>query len=135
MWDLPRWLDLVVAVATTDGLRAVEALWRYVLTVAPTPPPPEVRARLTERLPPEAERLIMGYGERLLQQGRDEGRAEGRAEGLLQGKVGVLLKLLQLRFGPIDDEVARRVEGGTEDELERWTERVVTEASLDAVLG
>ena len=47
----------------------------------------------------------------------------------------MLLKLLQLRFGPIDDEVARRVEGGTEDELERWTERVVTEASLDAVLG
>ncbi|MEZ4238744.1 MAG: Rpn family recombination-promoting nuclease/putative transposase [Myxococcota bacterium] len=32
---VPRWLDLVVAVASSDGLRAVEALWRYVVTVAP----------------------------------------------------------------------------------------------------
>ncbi len=94
VWDLDRFLEVLVAVATQDGLRAVEALWRYVLTVAPSPPPPAVRAYLTERLPPDIERLVMGYGEQLMAEARQKGREEGREEGKLAGKIQMFQELL-----------------------------------------
>jgi hypothetical protein len=134
-----RWLLLLLQVAVVDGLHALEAVWRYVMTVAPAPPPEEVRGFLVARLPPEGQRLIMGYGEQLIEQGRQEGRQEGREEGrqegLLLGEARVLLKQMRLKFGVVPGEVVARVERATEAELEAWTARILTADTLEAVLG
>jgi hypothetical protein len=131
----PRWLRLLLEVAVVDGLHALEAVWRYVMTVAPTPPPEEVRGFLVARLPPDGQRLIMGYGEQLIEQGREEGRQEGRQEGLLLGKAQVLLKQMRLKFGAVPDAVVARVEVASEAEIEQWTERILTAETLEALLG
>ncbi|MEZ4239487.1 MAG: Rpn family recombination-promoting nuclease/putative transposase [Myxococcota bacterium] len=144
---VPRWLDLVVEVAASDGLRAVEALWRYVVSVGPGPPPPAARDDLVRRLPPEGQRLIMGYGEQLIEQGREEGLQAGREEGLqagreeglregrVQGELRVLLKQLQLKFGALPEAIVARVEAGSEAELEQWAERILVAETLEAVLA
>jgi predicted transposase YdaD len=81
----------------------------------------------------------MGYGEQLIEQGRqegrEEGRQEGRQEGLLLGEARVLLKQMRLKFGAVPDEVVARVERATEAELEAWTGRILTADTLEAVLG
>ncbi|MET0386509.1 MAG: DUF4351 domain-containing protein, partial [Polyangiales bacterium] len=56
-----------------------------------------------------------------------QGRAEGRAE--------TLVKQLSLKFGPLSAAVDARVRGASADELDSWTERVLSAASLDEVLG
>ena len=67
-------------------------------------------------------------------QGRAEGRDEGIAEGTTQGSANVLIRLLALRFGELPAGVAERIRAGTEADHLRWTERVLTAPSLDAVL-
>lgn len=64
-----------------------------------------------------------------------EGREEGRSEGRSEGRVETLLKLLQLRFGPPSDVDVARVRAGSLDELDAWTERVLTADSIEDVLG
>ena len=67
-------------------------------------------------------------------QGRAEGRDEGIAEGTTQGSANVLIRLLALRFGELPAGVAERIRAGTEADHLRWTERVLTAPSLEAVL-
>jgi hypothetical protein len=67
------------------------------------------------------------FAKRYLSQGRAEGEAKGRAEALV--------RLLTLKFGtPLQDAVAQRIRGASMQELELWTERVLTEQSVDDVL-
>jgi hypothetical protein len=66
------------------------------------------------------------FARRFLSQGRAEGEARGRAEALL--------KLLTLRFAPVSDVVAGRVRAASIEDLERWTERVLSAATVDDVL-
>ena len=40
---------------------------------------------------------------------------------------------MQARFGPLPEGLARRVQNASEEQLDRWTERVVTAASPEAV--
>lgn len=67
-------------------------------------------------------------------EGRAEGRDEGIAEGTTQGSTNVLIRQLALRFGELPAGVAERIRAGTEADHLRWTERVLTAPSLDAVL-
>jgi hypothetical protein len=66
------------------------------------------------------------FAKRYLAQGRAEGRAEGRSE--------TVLKLLTLRFGPLEHVVVERVRKASLHELEAWTERVLSASTLDDVL-
>jgi hypothetical protein len=70
---------------------------------------------------PRAEEVIMTIAEQL--------RAEGRAEG---GQA-VLLRLLSLKFGEIPGALKERVTQASEQDLDRWTERILTAASLEDV--
>jgi predicted transposase YdaD len=65
----------------------------------------------------------------------DELRQEGRAEGERKGRVGILLKQLTARFGPVPAEAKARVMAANEATLDRWALRVLTAPSLQAVLG
>jgi hypothetical protein len=47
----------------------------------------------------------------------------------------MLVKLLGLRFGTLDEATLAQVERGTEEELDGWAERVLTAASLGEVFA
>lgn len=67
-----------------------------------------------------------------LARGRNEGRQEGRQEGLQEGlEEGrrklreVLKRQVAKRFGDIPAAMTARIDAAREDELERWSERIV----------
>jgi hypothetical protein len=82
------WLDTVRQILSdqSTGLRAVEALYRYILSVAATAPPPEVRVALQQHLGSQTEAHLVSYAEQL----RTEGRVEEARTFILQ--------LLKARF-------------------------------------
>ena len=69
----------------------------------------------------------MSTADKLRALGRNEGRLEGRVEGQVQ----TLLRLLTRRFGPLPDSISTRVGAGTPDELDTWTDRILTAPTLD----
>ncbi len=70
-------------------------------------------------------------------EGKAEGFNEGKAEGFNEGRAGaqteLLLRLMTVRFGTIPPKLAERVRQATESELLRWSERLLTAESLEAV--
>lgn len=54
-------------------------------------------------------------------------------EGRKQGRQGVLVKQFGLKFGELPDWAVQRLRGADDTNLERWTERVLTAATLAAV--
>ncbi|HYO16827.1 MAG TPA: Rpn family recombination-promoting nuclease/putative transposase [Thermoanaerobaculia bacterium] len=66
-----------------------------------------------------------------LQRGRREGRQEGRREGEVEGMQKIALEMLRQRFGPVPQEVRRRVrEISSSSELTKLTRRILTARSL-----
>ncbi len=70
-----------------------------------------------------------------LEEGLQKGRQEGRQEGRREGEVTVLLRLIQLKFGPPDQTLRQRIAATDADTLLRWSERVLTARTLDEVLA
>jgi predicted transposase/invertase (TIGR01784 family) len=72
-------------------------------------------------------------------EGREEGRKVGRQEGLeegqKQGEFTMLVRLLELRFGPLDETARNRLDGADAETLLRWGERVLTASTLAEVFG
>jgi hypothetical protein len=61
---------------------------------------------------------------------------EGVQQGLEQGERKVLLRLLRRRFGAeVDSEIERRVAAAPAEQLEVWTERVLSAATLAELLA
>lgn len=67
---------------------------------------------------------------------RREAVQEGVKQGLEQGERKVLLRLLRRRFGAeVDGEVERRVAAAAVEQVEVWTERVLSAATLTELLA
>jgi hypothetical protein len=60
---------------------------------------------------------------------------ELKREGRVEGGARVLLRLLTARFGPVPAEAKARIVGATWPALVRWSLRVLTAPTLEAVLG
>jgi hypothetical protein len=60
---------------------------------------------------------------------------QGRQEGLLEGERKGLLLLLGTKFGEVPASIELRLQQGTDAELMRWTERVLSASSIDDVFG
>ena len=56
---------------------------------------------------------------------------QGRQEGWQEGEAIVLLRLIELKFGPPDAAVRKRVESADSETLLRWSERILTAGSLE----
>jgi hypothetical protein len=67
--------------------------------------------------------------------GRVEGRDEGLVEGRVEGESRLLKRQLERRFGPLPQWVSERLGCAKEDELETWSEAVLTAPTLEAVFG
>ncbi len=68
-----------------------------------------------------------------LREAFDKGREEGIREGRQVGEHMFLVKLLEQRFGPLPDEVLRRLESATPETLERWGLALLKARTLDEV--
>jgi predicted transposase YdaD len=68
-------------------------------------------------------------------EGRQEGRKEGRKEGRQEGEATVLLRLIELKFGPPDAALRNRVESADSETLLRWSERILTAGSLEELFA
>jgi predicted transposase YdaD len=90
--------------------------------------PEEEMMTMVERLLTEDD-LLAELDLPYLRRIRDEGRAEGRQAG----EAEMLLRLLRLRFGPLSMEVTARVTAAGTETLLRWSERVLSAPTLDAV--
>jgi predicted transposase YdaD len=86
----------------------------------------EVSATLTLE---ELETMLAESIDRWNREIREEGREEGRQEGEAQ----LLLRLLRLKFGPLDSEIEERVRSADAIRLLEWGERVLTAESLQDV--
>jgi predicted transposase YdaD len=87
---------------------------------------------MVERLLEDDELLLeLPYLQRIRAAGREEGRMEGRREG----EAEMLLRLLRVRFGPLPTEVTARVTAADPETLLRWSERVLSAPTLEAVFA
>ncbi len=126
-------LDLMTG-GTLAGSDFERHLMRYIVEIMNLTPR-LLEASLRRTKPDRWEALMGTVAEAWLEQGRSEGRAEGVAEGIEKGQAGIVLRLMELRFGVLADAVRDRVRGASAPELEAWAERVLTAASIDEVLA
>jgi hypothetical protein len=130
--DIGRWKALIAAVlGERDGVRALTALFRYIVQTNPTVKREVLRGLLPGDRGPEVEEAVMNWFETEV----DQGRKDGERKGERNAERRLVLKLLRLRFGELPAAVVARVEAAEVPELEVWTERFVTASRLEDVLG
>jgi hypothetical protein len=61
------------------------------------------------------------------------GRKEGLRNGVRKGEAGVVLRQLELKFGPLDEPTVARVRAARAAQLRAWAERLLTAATLTDV--
>jgi hypothetical protein len=116
-------LDVALAgMAAADALRRIDAeraaFYHEVIC-----------QKLGARLLAELERAMQVKGFEFKSAFARKHRAEGRVEGRVEGRGDVLLKQLELRFGPPSPEVVARVRQADTATLDRWVEQILTAAS------
>lgn len=67
-------------------------------------------------------------------EGHKEGHEEGYKEGRQEGEALVLMRLIELKFGPPSEAVRAQINAADADTLLRWSERILTAQTLDEVL-
>ena len=78
----------------------------------------EVNSMLAER--------VIEWTEEWKQQGLQQGRQEGEAS--------LLLRLMELRFGNVDDVIRKKLQAADAETLLHWGERLLNAASPEDVL-
>ncbi len=121
----PRIPGFRTAAKAPNGLDAIAMAFRHPPIVNKHAPDPVleqfVEAELGERVP-EARMFL------------DKWFEEARQEGLLEGQPKSLLSLIHLNLGPPTATTEDRIRAADSDQLSRWTERILTADSLDALL-
>ncbi len=122
---LGRWMDVVREVLRAPhGMEALAQVMRYILEVNENIEPEALQALLEREVGLEAKDAIMTAGQRLIEQGRQ------------QGAQGVFLRLLRQRFGDaVNAQVEQRIATASLAQVEAWTGRVLSAATLPEVIG
>ncbi len=68
-----------------------------------------------------------------IEEGWQEGRQEGLQQGLQQGEAELLLRLLERRFGPVDETVRTRVRSADSQTLLIWGERILVAQTIEEI--
>jgi hypothetical protein len=99
------------------------------------------------RLPHELEERLWGAVMELEQErnmpyvtsveriGLRRGLDQGRKEGLQEGEATVLLRQIELKFGPPDEALRNRVESADSETLLHWSERILTAGTLEQLFA
>jgi Putative transposase, YhgA-like/Domain of unknown function (DUF4351) len=79
----------------------------------------ELRDMLAER--------VQVWNRQLIEKGRKEGRQEGEA--------GIVLRLLEHKFGPLDEATVERVRAARASQRRAWAKRLLSASTLEEVFG
>ena len=112
----------------TTALEILESLLRYYVQGTGRVEERDVRALLEQN--PTGDPIMQTFIDRYIEQGRQAGRQEGRQEG----EAAMLLRQIDRKFGPPSETVRARISSADPDSLLRWSDRILTADSLDAVL-
>jgi predicted transposase/invertase (TIGR01784 family) len=116
---LQRWLPLLRRVRRgRDGRRALGGLLTHALEVTELTRD-QVAAFAAAVGDATDKDNIMNTADRL------------RAEGRVEGRVEALLRLMSRRYGPLPDRITTRVRAATPQELDDWTDRILTAPTLE----
>ncbi len=123
------------------ALEILESLLRYYVQGTQRVDEHDVRVLLQQT--PSGDPLMQTFIDRYIEQGRaqgwEQGQEQGREQGIEQGKqqgeAAVLLRLILLKFGPPSPAVYRLVSAADPETLLRWSERILTAESVDALLN
>jgi hypothetical protein len=100
---------------------------------------------LADAIGPVAKEALMTTAERLEARGEARGLAAGEARGLAAGearglaageareRAATLTRLLTLKFGELPNPATTAIHHATPEQLLRWTDRVLTAATLDEI--
>jgi predicted transposase/invertase (TIGR01784 family) len=137
---LPRWAAELEEARRTAGPEALRVWFIYLYEVQEGEL--ILDAVLNEGVSESVREVGMGLGKKLEDKGRAEGLAQGLAQGREEGReegrrtlAAVLANLLHLKFGAPSAQVRQRLDEASAEDLARWTERVLTAATLDDVFG
>ncbi len=64
---------------------------------------------------------------------RDRVRQEGRQEGLLEGETMILTRLLQHKFGSLDEATRQKIAEADSKTLHHWADRILTATKLSGI--
>ena len=116
-----------------NGAEALDTVLRYAMKVGDVTIE-RLRRELVPLLGARIEEVIMTAGEKLVEEGRQRGLAQGIQQGVQQGvqqgEAALLLRLVRGRFGAVSPEVEARVQVASSEQLERWSDRLLTARDL-----
>jgi flagellar biosynthesis/type III secretory pathway protein FliH len=101
--------------------------------------PKDLQAQLRQDLNTLEEESKMVYITSIEQLAKEEGMQAGMQQGMQQGrvvgKIQLLERQLQLRFGELPDWVHERLAQAEENELGHWTDAVLSAVSLESMFS
>ena len=119
------------------ALEILESLLRYYVQGTQRVDEHDVRELLQQT--PSGDPLMQTFIDRYIEQGRVQGHVQGWEQGIehgkQQGEAAVLLRQILLKFGPPSEAVYRLVSAADTETLLRWSERILTAESVDALLN
>jgi hypothetical protein len=119
-----------------NGLAALAQVLCYILRASETVNRDELRTLLLREIGPKTEEAIVTAGQQLINQGIEQGIEQGIQQGHQRGVRTVLLKQLRQRLGTqVDAQVEQRLAAASTEQLEAWTERVLSATSLGELLA
>lgn len=102
----------------------LESLLRYYVQGTQRIEEPDVHALLQSTA--SGEPIMQTFIDRYIKQGIDIGQQQGEAK--------MLLRQIERRFGPPPEAVRQRILGADSESLLRWSDRILSAESLEAVL-
>ncbi len=81
----------------------------------------------------EIENMIAEKAPTWTEMWKEQGRKEGEERGRREGESAMLKRLLERRFGDVDEHTRQRMESADADQLLEWGERVLTAERLEDV--
>lgn len=113
--------------------RAILVWFYYVLLPRHGEGEPIPEALGLEEFSVMLEKRVEEWNHEIREEGRLLGLKEGRQEGRQEGEAALLLRLLERKFGRLDPQTRKRVQGADAERLLDWGERVLTAERLEDV--
>ncbi|HEX4963837.1 MAG TPA: Rpn family recombination-promoting nuclease/putative transposase [Thermoanaerobaculia bacterium] len=114
-----------------DLRRAFLAFLKYSLLPARFPNAPVPALHDLEEVRPMLRETVIGWTREWKKEGLEEGKKAGRREG----EIRLLVRQLELKFGPLSPRDRKRIDATDSDRLLEWGERILTARSLGEVFG
>jgi len=125
---LGAWADLVREVRRApNGMAVLVLIMRYIFATNEPDQPEALVQRLLAAVGEEGKEEIMTAADQLMERGREQGLKQGRRE--------MLLDLLRQRFGELPGATVAQVAVAGLEELQAWSQRVLTAPGLDDVFA